>query len=187
MGIPTGPVDRSQGDVHALGNPHYMMDPVNAGIVARNIAAAMKRLQAGDADLFDRNLKAFLARLEEKEKEWKGRLAPFKGTKVVTYHQNFDYFAARFGLVIVDNIEPKPGIDPSPTDVQQLMVTMKEQGVKLVIIEPIRSRRTPEKLARSSGADVVVLPFMADADRKTSTYVDWIDHCISLLENSLKQ
>ncbi len=184
--IPTQRLSRAQGHVHAKGNPHYMMSPANARIVAGNIAAIIKRLDPKIGTTVDSNLERFLNDVKKKEEEWAKRLAPYKGTKIVTYHSNFDYFAAQFGLNIVDTIEPKPGINPSPTDVQKLMQTMKAEGVKLILIEPIRSRRTPGKLAAQSNAKVVVLPFMADGTKKSSTYIGWIDECVSLIESALK-
>src|SRR5882724_6618169 len=112
--IPTGQITRAMGDVHPLGNPHYWMDPENGKRVAKEIADKLSQLRASEKAYFDQRLADFTARLDAAGKRWLAMMAPYKGTKVVTYHRSFPNFAERFGLDIIGYVEPRPGIPPSP-------------------------------------------------------------------------
>jgi zinc/manganese transport system substrate-binding protein len=187
LGVATGPVDRSQGDVHGRGNPHYLLDPVRAGQVATHIADAFARLEPASADAFTSANREFQSTLTRKVESWTRLLAPFKGTKVVTYHKSFDYLLGRFGLVLTDTIEPKPGIEPSPTHITALIPRIKEQGVKLVLIEDHRPAKTPKYVAEQAGAELVVLPHFPGGHKTSETYLEWMDHLIGELAAALQQ
>src|SRR5947209_11965320 len=121
--IPTS-FDRSKGDIHSLGNPHFMIDPAAAKVVARNIASHFAQLDPKNASTYNANLARFNSRIDAKLAEWQKQLAPYRGAKIVTYHRDFIYFAQRFGLSIVDELEPKPGIAPSPAHLAQAIGEM---------------------------------------------------------------
>lgn len=148
-------LDRSQGDVHAAGNPHFMMDPASARIVAEHIAKVLCSLDAPSCPAYTASLQAFLARLENKTKEWEAALAPFKGTPIVTYHPTWKYFASRFGLISGVFLEPKPGIPPSPPHLAEVMQKMNEGKMRVVLVEPFQSRKTAEAVADRTNAVVV--------------------------------
>src|SRR5436190_7059335 len=122
--IPTS-FDRSKGDIHSLGNPHFMVDPVSAKIVARNIANHFSQIDPKNAATYNGNLGRFNSRIDAKLGEWQKQLAPYRGAKIVTYHRDFIYLAQRFGLSIVDELEPKPGIAPSPSHLAQVIGEMR--------------------------------------------------------------
>jgi ABC-type Zn uptake system ZnuABC Zn-binding protein ZnuA len=184
--VPAGPVDRSQGDVHPAGNPHFNLDPANGKIMAATIADAFGKLDPASASFYRANLKAFAERLDTKLAEWTRAMEPFRGTKVITYHKSFDYFLERFGFVLAGTIEPKPGIEPSPTHINALIPRAKEQGVKLVIIEPNRPRKTPGYVADNSGAKLVILPGMVGGHEKVTDYFGLFDYGVAHLETALK-
>jgi zinc/manganese transport system substrate-binding protein len=148
-------LDRSQGDIHAAGNPHFMMDPSSARVVAQHVADTFCGLDAGSCSLYKANLAGFLSRLDAKTAEWAGQLAPFKGTPIVTYHPTWRYFAKRFGLVSDLYLEPKPGIPPSPPHLAEVMAAMNAQKIHVVLVEPFQSRKTAEAVAARTGAVVV--------------------------------
>jgi len=183
---PTGPVDRSMGDVHPCGNPHYWLDPLNGKIIAGTVAAAFAKLDPANAAYYGANLAAFNQRLDQKLAEWTKRMEPFRGTKVVTYHKSFDYFLARFGLEPVGTIEPKPGIEPSPTHVNALIPRAEAHGVKLVLIEPNRPRKTPAYVAEASGAKLVIIPQMVGGNEKVKDYFDLFDYDVGQIVQALK-
>jgi zinc/manganese transport system substrate-binding protein len=187
LGVATGPVDRSQGDVHGRGNPHYLLDPVRAGEVAAHLAAAFAKQDPPNAEAFAAANREFQTTLKKKVEGWTRLLAPFKGTKVVTYHKSFDYLLDRFGLVLTDTIEPKPGIEPSPTHITALIPQIKAQGVKLVLIEDHRPAKTPKYVAQQAGAKLVVLPHFPGGHKLSETYLEWLDHLIGELATALKQ
>lgn len=187
LDVPSGPVDRSMGDVHPGGNPHFTHDPANGRIMAAQLAEAFGKLEPANAAKFNANRIAFNARLDAKLAEWTKLMEPFRGTKVATYHKSYDYFATRFGLEIVGQIEPKPGIEPSATHVSALIPRLRQAGVKLVLIEPNRPRRTPQQIATAVGAKVVVLPGMVGGHERIKDYFDLFDYDIAQLINALKE
>jgi ABC-type Zn uptake system ZnuABC Zn-binding protein ZnuA len=142
--IPQGQITRAEGDVHPLGNPHYWLDPENGKLVAKEIADKLSQLRPGDRAFFEQRLTDFTARVAEAEKRWESTMAPYKGTKVVTYHRSFPNFAERFGLDVIGYVEPRPGIPPSPQHTLDLINDMKRQNVKLVLVEPVLRSEDPE-------------------------------------------
>jgi zinc/manganese transport system substrate-binding protein len=186
LNVPTGPIDRSQGDVHALGNPHFLLDPENARTVATALAARLGELDAPNAAAYTANAGKFAARLDAKLAAWRHDLGQFKGTKVITYHQSYDYLLDRFGLVLAGTIEPKPGIEPSPTHINSLIPRMKAAGARLVIIEPNRPTKTPTYVAKQIGATLVQLPVLPGGHAKARDYISLLDHSVETLVAALK-
>ena len=186
LDVPTGPVDRSMGDVHPAGNPHFNLDPANGRAMASAIAEAFTRVDAANATIYQRNSKQFVDRLETKLSEWSKLLAPYRGTKVVTYHKSFDYLLDRFGFELAGTIEPKPGIEPSPTHVNALIPKMKSAGVKLILCEPNRPRKTPAQLAEATGAKVVLLPGLVGGVPAANDYFALFDYNVRQLTEALK-
>ncbi len=184
--IPTS-FDRSKGDVHSLGNPHFLVDPVDAKIVAKNIATHFSQVDSKNASTYSANLAKFNSSVDAKTAQWTAALAPFKGAKLVTYHKDFLYFATRFGLTVVDELEPKPGIAPSPAHLASVIGTMKSQGVKVVLVQPYQNRRTAETVARQTGATVLDMPEQPGARANTSTYTAMMDNLVNTLVAGLKK
>jgi zinc/manganese transport system substrate-binding protein len=187
LDIPAGPVDRSMGDVHPLGNPHYWLAPENAKIIAMRLAEVFSQLDPKNADVYKENLAKFNNALDKKIAEWVKQMEPFKGTKVVTYHKSFDYFLKRFGLELAGTLEPKPGIEPSPTHISALIPRMKSEGVKLVLIEGFRPRRTPEHVAQQAGAKLLVLPAAVGGSPQAKDYFSLLDYDVSQIVSALKR
>jgi len=182
--VPTQ-LDRSQGDIHPFGNPHYLPDPENGRAVAATIAEGLCQVDHARCDTFRANGRRFAQTIEERLAEWQRVLAGARGTKVVTYHKTFDYLARRFGLDVIDNLEPKPGIPPSPAHVTSLIPKMQAQGVRLILLEPFRERKTPDFVAGKTGAKVVVLPIMPGG-AEARDYLGLTDYNVKQLEAALK-
>ncbi len=172
--VPTT-LDRSQGDVHAAGNPHYNLDPANLKVMATTIAEGFSRLDPANASVYQANLRSFSDRLEQKMAAWAKLAEPLRGVKVITYHKSFEYLAARYGFEIVGQIEPKPGIEPSAPHISALIPKAKAAGVKLVMMEPNRGRKTPQFVADSIGAKLVVCPVLVGGSPEAKTCCDLID------------
>ena len=185
MEIPTS-FDRSKGDVHSLGNPHFLVDPQDAKIVARNIADHFTQVDRKNAALYASNLAKFNNALDIKTIQWVRALAPYRGSKIVTYHKDFLYFANRFGLVIAGELEPKPGIAPSPSHLANVIGAMKSQGVKVVLLQPYQNRRTAETVARRTGATVLAMPQQPGARDNTGTYFAMMDNLVNTLVAGLR-
>ncbi len=182
--IPTS-FDRSKGDVHSLGNPHFMIDPVTVRIIARNIAAHFAQIDPKNAATYNGNLTRFNSRLDTKYAQWQKQLAPYRGARIVTYHKDFVYLADRFGLTIVDELEPKPGIAPSPAHLAQVIGKMKATNAKVILVQPFQNRRTAETVARQTGATVLDVPQQPGAAPSTNTYFDMMDHLVGTIAGGL--
>ena len=182
--IPTS-FDRSKGDVHSLGNPHFMIDPVTVRIVARNIASHFAQIDPKNAATYNGNLSRFNTKLDAKYAEWQKELAPYRGARIVTYHKDFVYFADRFGLNIVDELEPKPGIAPSPAHLAQVIGKMKAGNAKVILVQPFQNRKTAETVARQTGATVLDTPEQPGAANNTNTYFDMMDNLVGTLAKGL--
>ncbi|MCF6150249.1 MAG: zinc ABC transporter substrate-binding protein [Candidatus Kuenenia sp.] len=171
--------DRLMGDIHPFGNPHYMLDPLNGKIVATRICERLCQIDPENCDYYRSNFDGFTERLNQKLSEWQNVLLPFQGTKIVTYHKAWGYFANRFQLNIIGELEPKPGIPPSPSHLKDLVWRMNNEGVKLIIISSFREQRSPEFVAAKTGAKVLVLPIMPGGIKGTEDYLSFIDYNIN--------
>src|SRR5258707_6047047 len=178
--VPTS-FDRSKGDVHSLGNPHFMIDPVTVRIIARNIAAHFAQIDPKNAATYNGNLARFNTKLDAKYADWQKQLAPYRGARIVTYHKDFIYFADRFGLNIVDELEPKPGIAPSPAHLAQVIGKMKAGNAKVILVQPFQNRKTAETVARQTGATVLDISQQPGAVPNTTTYFDLMDNIVKTL------
>lgn len=179
-------LDRSKGDIHAAGNPHFVVDPVNAIIVARHLADAFAKLDSRNAATYQANAKKFIDELNAKRVEWQKILAPAKGTSVVAYHNTWVYFARRFGLVIDTFLEPKPGIPPTPAHLAEVITKMKEQKIRAIIVEPYQNRRTAETVAADTGATVVdFTQFPGGVKGTDGGYIPMMDYLVNTLAKAL--
>jgi zinc/manganese transport system substrate-binding protein len=173
--VPQQKVDRSMGDIHPGGNPHFTLDPRNAIAIARLLAGAFGGLAPDNRALYERNAAAFGAALTARTKAWTAALAPYRGTPVVTYHRSFIYLTSWLGLVETGTVEPKPGIPPNAAHVAALVTTMRARGVPVILQERWYPSTVAEQIATQSGARLVLVPGMT-ADR--ADYGDHIDQVV---------
>ena len=185
--VPTGTITRAMGDVHPQGNPHYWMDPENGKRIGKEIADKLSEIRPNDRAYFQQRLADFTTRLDAAEKRWLAQMAPYKGTKVVTYHRSFPNFSERFGLEIIGYVEPKPGIPPTPQHTLDLMNEMKRQNVKIILVEPYFDLKTPNAIARDTGGQVLVMPPSVGGTKEASDYFKLFDYDISLLVEAIKK
>lgn len=179
--------DRSKGDVHSLGNPHFLLDPKNAEIIAAQIAEHLAQIDPAGAESYRANLKRFDATAEQKLAEWQAKLAPYRGAKIVTYHKDFVYLAERFNLQIVETLEPKPGIAPSPAHLAQVVTAMQSAKAKVILVQPYQNRKTAETVARQTGATVLDAPQQPGAIPGTDTYFAVMDHLVQVIADALEK
>jgi ABC-type Zn uptake system ZnuABC Zn-binding protein ZnuA len=184
---PTASVNRSMGDVHPMGNPHYWLDPANAVRIAIQIEQRLAELRPADAPYFAQRLNAFKVKINEANKRWVAEMAPYRGAKIVTYHNSWPNFAKHFGLNVVGYIEPKPGVPPSPSHSFELINLMKQQDVKVICMEPYFDQKDPLFIASKTGAKVVVLyPSVGGGKSGTDDYFQLFDTNIANLIKALK-
>jgi ABC-type Zn uptake system ZnuABC Zn-binding protein ZnuA len=128
--------NRAEGDIHIYGNPHYWLDPLNGKTIARNIANGLERVDPSNKPFYEANLAAFNNKIDLKLKEWQGKMAAYKGSKIIAYHNEWVYFETRFGLQIVDFMEPKPGIPPTPSQLVKVIKEVPANKIKVIISSP---------------------------------------------------
>jgi zinc/manganese transport system substrate-binding protein len=184
--VPAGKVDRSMGEIHIQGNPHYLLDPFNAKIVADNILRGLVRVSPEDADLFRRNAEDFKARIDRAMERWQEMARPLRGKKVAAYHKTWSYLARRFGFQVVGYVEPKPGIEPSPADLRDLIETMKREKATLIIHAPVYSPRIPEFVAGQIGGKVLMLPAHVGGVPEAKDYFALFDYLLNALVEGLR-
>jgi zinc/manganese transport system substrate-binding protein len=180
-----GAVSREMGDVHPAGNPHYQLDPANATIVARNIVDGLARIDVAHRSYYEQRLADFAHRVDERLAGWRQALAAYRGTKIVTYHKSWDYFAARFGLEIIGTMEPKPGVAPSPAHLAQLITLMQAEHCTLIIKEPFYPENLTRLVGDKTGATVLTLPDAPGGAPGTEDYFSFIDHDVKQVATAL--
>jgi len=178
--VPTT-LSREQGDIHAYGNPHYWLDPGNAKVIARNIADGLISRLPGQADVVEANLARFSDELDSRIADWQARMQPYQGRKIVAYHNTWPYLEAFLGVDIVDFLEPKPGIPPTPSQLAKIIDLMSRDGIGVIIITPYYRPNSAQLVARETGAAVLTLASSVGAFREVDTYFDVFDYNIDRL------
>jgi zinc/manganese transport system substrate-binding protein len=186
LDTPRGKLDRSMGDVHAAGNPHYWLDPENGRRIARLFKSRFSQLDPANADTYDRNEKAFEARLNAAEKGWQDELKLIKGKPVVAWHTSWRYFAEYTGINIVAFMEPKPGVPPSPSHLYSVIQTVKKTGAKVIIMEPFYDRKVADLVAKQTGIQVLIMPPSVGAKKGIDDYIQLMQHDMTLLAAAVK-
>ena len=177
--IPTGPVSRAMGDVHADGNPHYWLSPANGGRIARAVAERLSRIDAANAARYRDRLARFERDLEAKIKEWRARLAPLGGRVMISHHKTYSYLARDFGFRIVAQVEPLPGVAPTASHLENLVTRIKSEKIGTLIMAPYYGRRASRLLNARTGIKVVVLPQSVGAADGIDSYTDLFDAIVA--------
>jgi ABC-type Zn uptake system ZnuABC Zn-binding protein ZnuA len=235
--VATQRISRSMGDVHPLGNPHYWLDPYNGRIMARNICRRLKDLDPVHAEDYERNLAAFVLKLDsamfggqlvkaaggerlwmmqsngtledfireynEKVSQgkqppaeaqqrlslggWLAKLKPFEHSKIATYHRSWSYFVRRFGLDVVAELEPKPGIPPSPGHLKEVIETSKQNHIKMILMEVFYSEKAARFVAGRTDARVVIVPNAVGGTKQAKDYLTLIDAIVENVAEGLKE
>jgi len=183
--IPTGKIDASQGDIHPYGNPHYWLDPENVKIIAKNIYDALTNESPENAEYFKKNLNDYISRLDSKITEWKTKMSGLKGKPIITFHKSWVYFADRYGIKVVGQVEPKPGIPPTPSHNAELISDIKKSNVKIILMENYYSDNAPNQLAQSTGAKVIKVANSVYGQPGINSYIQMMDSIINSLSNNL--
>jgi zinc/manganese transport system substrate-binding protein len=184
--IPQGTITRAMGDVHPLGNPHYWLDPENGRRVAKGIAQKLGEMDAPNASFYQQRFQDFDKRLTEAGQKWQAEMKPYRGRKVVTYHNSLPNFAKYFGLNVVGFVEPRPGIPPTPSHTLDVINMMKKDGVKIIMVEPYFDRKTPDAIARETGGTVVEYLPSVGGVKEVTTYFQLFDYDIALLTKAFQ-
>jgi len=184
--VPSTRVDRSMGDVHPQGNPHFSLDPGLAPVITQNIADGLARVTPENRAAFEQNRQAFLARLETEMVKWTKAMEPVKGAKVVVFHPVYVYFLTRFGLVQAATLEDRPGIPPSPQHLVTVIRQMKEEKIKAILVEPWNDVKLANRVAEEAGAKALVMASAVGAVKGADNYIAAIDYNVGMLSKALR-
>ncbi len=179
-------VNASMGDVHRFGNPHYWLDPRNVKVIADEMVEALAKASPGDEAFFRSNADAYMKKLEGKITQWQALMKPFAGNKIITFHKSWSYFANWLGLAIAGQVEPLPGIAPTPSHTTELIQLCRQGNIKAIIVEPFYDMSAPEQIARSTSAKVLQLPTSVGGVDDAKDYISLMDYNISTLAAALK-
>ena len=179
-------VTRAEGDIHVYGNPHYWLDPANGKIIAQNIYQTLVRLDREGEAYYGENLRRFNEKVDRKLEEWTAAMGPLKGSRIIAYHNEWPYFEQRFGLQIVDFLEPKPGIPPTPSQLAKVITEMKRDRITVIITSPYFTTDSAELVARNVGGKVVTLATSVGAEEHLRTYFDLFDYNVMMMTEALK-
>ncbi|QEC67464.1 zinc ABC transporter substrate-binding protein [Panacibacter ginsenosidivorans] len=183
--VPTS-ANRGEGDIHIFGNPHYWLDPLNGKIIARNIANGLERVDPSNKATYENNLQAFNNNIDAKMKDWQAKMAPFKGSKIIAYHNEWVYFETRFGLKIVDFMEPKPGIPPTPSQLVKVINEVKANNIKVIISSPYFTTSSSDVVSKQTGVKELTIATSTGAFPAIKSYFDLFDYDINQLIAVLK-
>jgi zinc/manganese transport system substrate-binding protein len=179
-------INRGEGDIHIYGNPHYWLDPINGKQIAKNICNALEKISPENKSFFETNLTAFYAKVDLKMNEWTTKIAPYKGSKIIAYHNEWCYFEQRFGMVILDFLEPKPGIPPTPTQLVKIISEVKSNNIKVIISSPYFTTSSSDVVSAQTGAKTLILGTSVGAFDNIKDYFDLFDYNIDKLITGLK-
>ncbi len=179
-------LDASQGDVHRFGNPHYWLDPRNVRIIVAEIADALARISPADEQYFRSNAAAYAGSLEEKIPEWERTMKPFAGKQIITFHRSWTYFADWLGLVVADQVEPKPGIQPSPGHTADLITRVRDGQIRAIVVEPFYDTSAADQIARSTSAQVIRLVTSVGGVEEAKDYISMMDYNVRTLAAALR-
>lgn len=185
LDVPTGKVDRSLGDVHPFGNPHYQLDPENLAAVARALALKLAELDPAGAAIYQANAAALVTRLRALRAELVAKFAARKGAPVIVYHNALRYLSRMLGLNEVIYLEPLPGVPPSPAHIVKVIETAKRTGAREIIVENYFSRREADAVAEKTGGKVVVVPISVGGDAASGDYEALMRHLADLILGGL--
>lgn len=184
---PPTSASREQGDIHLYGNPHYWLDPVRGKIVAANIAESLSRVLPADAAYFEANLERFTARIDSAVASWQQMIAPYAGARVIAYHNEWPYFAERFGIEIAGFLEPKPGIPPTPSQLARIIRLMQNQDIRVIITSPYFKADAADLVARKTDGMVVTLGTSVGAREDIDTYFDLFERNVAELVRAFEE
>jgi zinc/manganese transport system substrate-binding protein len=184
--VPTGPVSRAQGDMHLYGNPHYWLQPNNVRVMVQTIARKLSEMDPANDKAYGAAMSDFVDRLDAKIREWKAKLAPFRGKELVGYHREYVYLADFAGLRMEQYLEPKPGIPPTPQHLQEIERYITERKVQAIVQSSYFPREAALAVARKTGAQPVILCQNVRELPACSDYIAMMDYNVNQLVKALQ-
>ena len=178
--------DASQGDVHRYGNPHYWLDPRNVRTIVGEIVEALSQKSPEDESEFRANAESYLKQLDDRITAWEATMKPLAGSRLITFHNSWVYFAAWLHLSVEGQVEPKPGVSPTPSHTAELIRLVRDRGIRCILVEPFYDTGAAEQIARSTGARVLRLPTSVGGAPEARDYISLMDYNVNALAAALR-
>ena len=182
--VPTAPVDRSQGDIHPQGNPHFSYDPRRVEALAVGIGKRLAELDASHKAGYFARTKSFLEGLHAARARWEARLAKARGQKIIAYHDSLPYLADWLGIEVVEHVEPKPGIPPNPSHIAHVLERARADKVRAIVQQAYYPSGTSKLIADKAGATFLQIPGNPDF-AQNQTYNAYMDDVVAKLAKAL--
>jgi ABC-type Zn uptake system ZnuABC Zn-binding protein ZnuA len=186
LNVPKGRIDGSMGDVHPYGNPHYWHTPKNVITAAQNIYNGLTRIDPENKGYYTKNKNKYIEKIKTTYKKLAEKMKPYKGTKVIQFHQSWDYFCDTFELEIIGEVEPKPGIPPTPGHLKELVKRIKMENAKLMLAEPYYPAKPIEFVKRSTDIEVLRLPNYLGSKKDNISYLENLEYNVNTIIKTLK-
>ncbi len=174
-------LDRSQGDIHAEGNPHIITDPRNLRVVARALTDRLKTIDQAGAATYESRFTAFDQELSARIAKWEADAARLRGTPIVIQHNVWAYMDNWLGLVVIAALEPKPGVPPTSSHLAGLLSTLQSTPAKVIIVAAYEDPKSAQWLAVKTGLPVVILPYTVGGNPQANDLFSLYDATISAL------
>ena len=174
-------LDRAEGDVHPLGDPHIQTDARNIALVAAPLAAKLAELDPSHAAYYQARYKDFNERWTAAIAKWEKLAAPLRGASVVVQHKAFTYLINWLGMKEIAALEPKPGVEPTTSHLAEVLETLRTKPAKMVLRAAYQSDRASQWIAERGKIKAVALPFTVGGDDKAKDLFAYFDDTISRL------
>ena len=167
-------------------NPHVWLDPVLAMHGVSNILAALQRTNPSRAAAYASNAQAYLAKLDQLDRDVHDGLASVTNRTVVTYHDAFPYFARRCGFEIAGVVEEVPEVNPTPKYLAKLSRMMRERNIRVIFIAVGGRTRLAERIAADLRVELVELDTLESGPLRPAAYEERMRHNLSVLQKQLR-
>ena len=182
--VPTGEVDRSMGDIHPMGNPHYMINPYNGILVAKWMAEQFGKLDGANAQMYRANAAKFESMMRNRIGQWEKQAQSLSNLKIIAYHNTWIYLTDWLHLNVMGFIEDRPGIPPTPRHIMEIEQLVKSNNIKIIIKSPFNPTQASDSLANATGAKVIALPTTVTGQDGVKSYPDIFEQIIKLLSEA---
>lgn len=174
-------LDRSEGDIHAEGNPHIQTDPRRIAQVAKDLAARLAQIDPAHSSDYAQREAAFAQRWQQAISRWEKLAAPIRGRSIVVHHKSWVYLEDWLGLQELATLEPKPGVPPTASHLAQLLSVVKGKPVLAIVRAAYQSPKAAQWLASKTGIPAVTLPFTVGGTEQAVDLFSLFDDTIARL------
>ncbi len=177
-------------DIAQHGNPHLWLDPHYTKAYVQKVRDRLVTVDPAGRAAYEASTSAYLAELDELDGWIRQQVAsiPPENRKLVTFHEAYPYFGARYGFQLVGVITPSPGQEPSAGELSRLVQTVRAANVKAVFSEAQFSPKLAQTLAQEAGVQQVVSDLYNDSlgDPPADSYIGMMHYNVERIVQALR-